>query len=92
MAVGGVRTWCKNLLSLLCVAMVPAQTAGCTGLSHPLAGPVSPKSCPHSVTFTVWLWSHLPGVTQRAQVGSPALGAQGTLAASPSTPEMGWGC
>lgn len=66
MAVGGVtagRTWCNNPLSLLGTAAVPAETEGCAGLSHCLAGPVSPKSCHLSVTLTGWCWGHLPGVT-----------------------------
>lgn len=76
MAVGRVRTWRKNRLSLLCVAMVPAETAGCTGLSHPLAGPVSPKSCHCLVTFTVRIWGHLPGVTQGHRWSHPLWGCR----------------
>lgn len=89
------RTWRNNPLGLLGVAVVPAETAGCTGLSHRLAGLVSAESCHRSVILVVGIWGHLPAVTQGAQVGSPALqpsGVQATLAASPGAAGMGWEC
>lgn len=94
-AMGGVtagRTWHNHPLSLLGTVVVPAETEGCAGLSHRLAGLVSPESCHRSVTLAGRFWGHLPVVTQGSQVGSPALQPLGPRQPWLQAQGMGWGC